>query len=143
MAGHKRIHGAVGGGLSDGIRHVQSVEIAGGQEAVHGAQADVIGVHVVGLRPAQFGHRGVGRGAHAGGLRSDDVVLAVRLVPNGDDFRARAPRGQHAGPQLRNGLVRETVSHSEGKSVDGQHGSAPIIIRGGCPAGFPCTKLIV
>ncbi len=112
MAREERLHGRIGSRLSDRLRHVQRVKIAGGQEAVHGAQADVIGVHVVGLLPAEFGDRRIGRGAHAIGLRSDDVMLSIRLVPDGDDFDA-ALRGEHAGAELRNGLVRKAISHTE------------------------------
>ena len=41
-------------GLPDGRGHVERVEIAGVDEAVHGAEIDVVGVHVIGPRPAQL-----------------------------------------------------------------------------------------
>ena len=110
-----------GGRLADGVGHVDGVEIAGGEEAVHGFQADVVGVDVVGLLPAQFAHRGVGRRADAAGFGADGRVLAVRLVPDRDDLGALLG-GQHAGAQLGLGLVGETVADAEGVFGQRQHG---------------------
>ena len=84
MPPHERFHVRRRGGLADGRGDVQRVEIAGVDEAVHGAQVDVIGVHVVGMFPAQFADGRIGGGPHAAGFGSDDQVLAIRFVPDGD-----------------------------------------------------------
>src|ERR1700683_971006 len=84
---------------------------------------------MVGLAPVQAGDGGIGGGAYAGGLGADDVVLAVRFIPDGDDFGALLT-GQNARTKLGGGLMSEAVPHTEGELVDGQHGSAMIIIRG-------------
>ena len=42
----------VGGGLADGGGHVERVEVAGVEEAVDGREIDVVGIHVIGARPA-------------------------------------------------------------------------------------------
>ena len=70
MAAHERFHVRRRGGLADGRGDVQRVEIAGIDEAVHGAQVDVIGVHVVGMFPAQFADGRIGGGLHAGRVRN-------------------------------------------------------------------------
>ena len=89
------------------------------QKAVHRFEADMVGVHVVGLPPAEFLHGGVGRGARAGRFGADDEVLAIRLVPDGNDFDALLRRHDE-GAQLRLGLTRKTVSHSERKFFEFQ-----------------------
>src|ERR1019366_5054127 len=106
--------------LADGRGYVERVEIAGIDEAVHGAQVDVIGVHVVGLLPARLPHRFIGGGAHAGGLRAHDAVLAIGFVPHGD-YGDAAGRRHYASLQLGLGLVRETVSYAEGEFFQGKH----------------------
>ena len=100
-------------GLTDRVGHVDRVEVARGQEAIDGFEADVVGVDVVRLLPAERLHRGVGRGPHARRLGADDRVLAVRLVPDRDDLDALLG-GQHAGPQLRLRLVREPIADADG-----------------------------
>ena len=120
MAVGERLDRVRGGGLADRIGHVDGVEIAGGEEAVHGFEADVVGVHVIGLLPAQFAHRGVGGRPHAGRRGADGGVLAVRLVPDRDDLGALFG-GQHAGAQLRLGLVREPVADADRVFRQRQH----------------------
>ena len=112
------------GRLADGGGHVERVEIAGVDEAVHGAEVDVVGIHVIGLRPAGLPHGLVGGGAHAGGFRADDAVLAIRFVPDGDDGDA-AVRRHRAGLQLGLGLVRETVPYADGEFFQGKHDGSP------------------
>src|ERR1035441_7336720 len=67
-------------------------------EAVHGTEVDVIGIHVVRVFPARQPHRLFGCGAHAGGLRAHDAVLAIRLVPD-RDYGDAAGRRHHASLQ--------------------------------------------
>ena len=84
MPAHEGFHVRRRGGLADGRGDVERVEIAGIDEAVHRAQVDVIGVHVVGMFPAQFTDGRIGGGPHAARFGSDDQVLAIRFVPDGD-----------------------------------------------------------
>ena len=111
MAARERCHVRRGGGLTDGRGDIQRIEIAGLDEAVDGAQVDVIGIHVVGMFPAEFTDSGIGGDLHAAGFGTDDEVLAIRFVPHGDDGDAGLP-GHDASCQLRLGLMREAVSHS-------------------------------
>ena len=120
MALDERVDAVRLGRLADGRGDVERVEIAGVDEAVHGAEADVVGIDVVGLLPARSPHRRVGRGAHARRFGADDGVLAVRFVPDGDDVDA-VVRRHHAGPQLGLGLMRETVADTEGEFFQGKH----------------------
>src|ERR1035441_5173888 len=110
--------------LSDGRRYVERVEVAGVDEAVYGAQVNMIGVHVVGLLPARLPYGFIGGGAHAGGLRAHNGVLAIRFVPNWD-YGDATGRRHHASLQLGLGLVRETVPYAEGELLQGEHDDPP------------------
>ena len=114
------VHAVRAGRLADGRGYVEGVEIAGVDEAIDGAEVDVIGVHVVGLFPAGLAYRCIGGGAHAGGFRADDAVLAIRFIPDRDDGDA-AGRRHHASLQLSLGLVRETVPYTDGEFFQGKH----------------------
>jgi hypothetical protein len=111
MPAHERFDVRRRGGLADGRGDVQRVEIAGIDEAVHRAQVDVIGVHVVRMFPAQFTDGRIGGGLHAARFGADDQVLAIRFVPDGDHGDAGLC-GHDASCQLRLCLMREAVSHS-------------------------------
>ena len=50
--GESRRPGGVGR-LTDGVRHVNGVEVTGIEKAVHGLQADVVSVHMVGAASTQ------------------------------------------------------------------------------------------
>jgi hypothetical protein len=104
-------------GLADGVRHVNREEIRRIEEGVHRFEPDVVGVHVPRFVPAEFFHRLLRCGAHAGWPRPDDVVLAIGLVPNRRDLDA-LPRRQHDRLQLRFGLVRKPVAHAKGKLAE-------------------------
>ena len=116
------------GRLPDCRRHVQRVEIAGVDEAVHGAEIDVIGVHVIRPRPAGLPHRIIGGSTHACGFRTHDAVLAIRFVPDGDHGDA-AVRGHRASLQLGLGLMRETVPYADGEFFQSKHDDTQIIIQ--------------
>ena len=84
------------------------------EEPVHRSQADMVGIHVIGLSPAQRLDRGIRRRAGAGRLGADDDVLAVGFVPDRDDLHALLG-GQHEGAQLGLGLPRKAVADSKRK----------------------------
>ena len=109
MPRHERLDFRVRGRLAREVGHVKREEVAGVEEIVHGLQADVVGVHVVGALPAQRPHGGVRLGAHAVGMCVDDEVFAVRLVPDGNDVHAQL-LGLHERPQLRLALTGEAVA---------------------------------
>ena len=73
----------------------------------------MVGIHVVLPLPAEIAHGLLGGAPHARRLGADDRMLAVGLVPHRHDVDALFRR-QHAGAQLRRGLVRETVAHADG-----------------------------
>src|ERR1019366_4389788 len=124
MTIEERLEALLPGRLSVGRGYVERVEIAGVDEAVYGAQVNVIGVHVVGLVPAGLPHRFIGGSAHASGLRAHDAMLAIRFIPDRDHGNA-AGRRHHASLQLGFGLVRETVPYAEGESFQGEHDVDP------------------
>ncbi|MEY3911676.1 MAG: hypothetical protein RLY37_1144, partial [Verrucomicrobiota bacterium] len=105
------------GGLGDEVGDIDSKEVGDADETLDGLQADVVGVEEVGGGPAEGLHGGVGRGAGAGRLGADDVVLAVGLVPDRDDFDAELLGGD-AGGELGFGFVGEAVAHAEGEFTD-------------------------
>ena len=49
MLVHERLHVRGGGGLADGIRHINREKIRRRDETIHGFEADVVGVHVIGF----------------------------------------------------------------------------------------------
>jgi len=61
--------------------------------------------------PGKFTDGGIGGDLHAAGFGTDDEVLAIRLIPDGDHGDAGL-LGHDASCQLRLGLMREAVSHS-------------------------------
>ena len=77
----------------------------------------MVGIEEVRGGPAEGLHGGVGRGAGAGRLGADDVVLAVGLVPDRHDLDAEL-LGREAGGELGFGFVGEAVAHAEGEFTD-------------------------
>ena len=108
------------GGLADVIGDIEGEEIAGRDEAIHRLEVDVVGIQQILARPAEFGHGLVG--GVAGGLRlgADDVVLAVRLVPDRCDVDAEVLGGDE-GLELCVRAVGEAVTDSEGVFGAGFH----------------------
>ena len=72
----------------------------------------MVGIQKVRLLPAQRLDRGINRRAALGGFGADGDMLAIGFVPNRDDVNAFAS-GAEAGLQLRLGLPRKPVAHSE------------------------------
>ena len=105
------------GGLGDEVGDVDGEEVGDADEALDGLQADVVGIEEVRSGPAEGLHGGVGRGAGARRLGSDDVVLAVGLVPDRHDLDAEL-LGRKAGGELGFGFVGEAVAHAEGEFTD-------------------------
>src|SRR5260221_11486039 len=99
--------------LTDEVGNVEGEEIARGEEAIGGDGGDVVGVEEVGEGPVEGLDGGVGGLARGGGLGADDHVLAVGLVPDGDDFDT-VGEGLDAGLQLGLGLVGEAVAGAYG-----------------------------
>ena len=64
------LHGVRRRRLADRVGDVDREEVAGGEEPVDRLEADVVGVDVIRLRPAELLHRGVGGGPHARRLAS-------------------------------------------------------------------------
>ena len=79
----------------------------------------MVGVAEVGQLPAERLDGGIRGLARRSGLGADDGVLAVRLVPHGNDLDAAVER-LYAGLQLRLGLVSEAVAGSDGIFVKHQ-----------------------
>src|SRR5690606_35069611 len=69
--------------LPDLLRHVDREEVTGLEERLDGVHADVIRVDMPWLLPAELLDGGPRRLEHAGGIRSDEGVLPMRLVPHG------------------------------------------------------------
>ena len=108
----ERLHGTRLRRQANGVGHVDRVEVAGRQEPIHRFEADVIGIDMVGLRPAQFHDGGVRGGAGAGRFGADGGVFAVGLVPDWDDLSPLL-RGHQAGAQLGPGLTGKPVADAE------------------------------
>ena len=70
----------------DKIGYVDGIEIAGAEEAANGLQVNVVGVAIVRQLPIESLDGGIGGSARRGWFGADDGVLAIRLVPNRDDF---------------------------------------------------------
>ncbi len=107
--------------LPDGAGDIERVEIAGVDEAVHGAEIDVVGVHVVGKGPAERAYRGIGGAADGARFTAHDQVLAIGFIP--DRNHVHPAGGSHAaGLELGFGLVGEAVAHTERVFFQRKHG---------------------
>jgi hypothetical protein len=127
MPGNKGLDGPRICRLTDPVGHIDGVEIRCGEEPVYGAEIDVVGIHVIGLGPAEFVDGGVCGGTNTIRLRSDNVVLAVGLVPDGDHVNA-ALGGHPAGVELRFSLVCKPIPDADrvfGKNQIGRHKGTP------------------
>ncbi len=77
----------------------------------------MIGIHMPAMFPVQGGHRLLRGGEHARGFAPDEVVLAVALVPDGNDRDAEAG-DELAGEELRLRLMRKAIANSKGIFFD-------------------------
>ena len=119
-------HGFVGGGLADGVRHVDGEEVTGREELVDGAEPDVVGVdEVVALPPAALDGR-IGFGAHVFGSGADEGMLPVGLVPHRRDGHPALPGGLES-PELGLPFHAEAVADSHGELRDAAH-SKPAVV---------------
>ena len=126
VALYKGIDGGLLRGLAYRVSHVEREEIRGRNEAVHGGEVDVIGIHSVGGLPAERGDGAIGLSADTGRLCADDHVLAIALVPDRGDHHAGGC-GHRAGVQLCLALLCETVTYAERESTQDEcviHGYA-------------------
>ena len=120
MATHKGVNRIRIGGLADVVGDVDGEEIAGREEAIDRGQGDVVGVAEVRVYPTKRLDRSIGGCARGGGLGADYAVLAVRLIPDGNDFFAGSFR-KNACFELCFGLMSEAVAHSDGKFAKYRH----------------------
>ena len=109
---HKGLHVRRTGGFADAVGHVNRVKIRIRNKAVNGFKADMVGVHMIGLVPAEFPDGGIGGGARAGRVAADDGVFPVGFVPDGNKKRAEFG-GPDASAKLRLALMRKTVADAE------------------------------
>ena len=112
MTVHKRLHVRRVGGFADAVGHVNREEIRRRHETVHRFEADMVGVHMIGIFPAKRLHRRIGFGPQTGRLGADEGVFAVGFVPDRDECRAQFRR-QDAGTELRPALMAKTVAHAK------------------------------
>ena len=82
-------------GLTNRVGYVNREEIARLNEAADGFQRNVVCVAEVGLLPIERLDCGIGSLPNRGRLGTNDRVLAIRLVPDGDNFDPIFDR-QHA-----------------------------------------------
>ena len=112
MAVAKRLHLLGISGFTNRIGHVNREEIRIRNEAVHGFEPDVVGVHVVWFLPAERSDCGLGGGTGAGGFGTDEAVLAVGFIPDRNNFNALLGKFD-AGLQLSLCLMSKPVSNSK------------------------------
>ena len=101
------------GGLADAVRHINREKIRRRNKAIHRFEADMVGVHMIRLLPAERLHSGIRLGPQAGRLGADERVFAVGFVPDGNEFCAEFSR-LNAGLQLRPALMSKPVAHAKG-----------------------------
>jgi len=106
VAAGKGLHAFGIGGFANRVGHVNREEIRGRDETIHGFEPDVVGVHVIWFLPAERLYRRIRLGAQTGRFGADELVFAIRLVPDGNNIRAKLG-GQDARAKLRVALVRK------------------------------------
>src|SRR5690242_17760813 len=97
--------------LPDEISDVDGVEIAGRQESLDSLQPHMIGIDKVRPLPAQQLNRCIGLMANRGRLRADDVVFAIRLVPDRRHLYAALQR-LHTRAQLGWSLTSKSIARA-------------------------------
>lgn len=107
------------GGFADAVGDVDGEEIGRRDKTIDGFEANVVGIDVVGLFPAEGFDGGVGFGAEARRFGADEGVFAVGFVPDGNEVRAEFG-GELAGAELGFSLVSEAVTHAEGEFSEGE-----------------------
>ncbi len=112
------------GGLADEVGDVEREEVAMGREAVHGGEADVVRVDMVGAVPSGLLDGGLGRRPLVGGLGPDEVMLPVALVPYDGDLHALLASLPEGG-DLGRALPAEPVPRSYRVLLDGLHAANP------------------
>ena len=74
--------------FSDPIRDVNGIKIRVREEPVHRLEPNMVGIDMIGLRPAEFLDGGIGGGASGRRFGTDGGVFAIGFVPDGDDIHA-------------------------------------------------------
>jgi hypothetical protein len=108
------------GRLSGEVGDIDRKEVAAGEEGLDGLEADVVGIHEVGLGPAEGAHGSVRLLAEARGLGADEGVFAVGFVPDGMDGNA-LEGGVVDGGELGDTLAAEAVAGAKGEAGQGFH----------------------
>ena len=116
MALHKILNAGCLCGLANEVGHVDGEKVAGIKEATYGFKGDVVGIKKVGQLPVERLDGGIGGLARGSRFGADDVVFAIRFVPNGNHFDT-ALKSLGAGLKLRLGLMSKPVSSPDGKFV--------------------------
>ena len=116
-------HESVDGGLlclfSNEVGDVDGIEIAGCDEALDSCEIDVVGIAEILFRPAQLFDCLVGCRACTGRFGTNDEMLAIGFVPDGDYIDASIS-GLDAGLQLCLRLMGEAVADTDRKFVQSQ-----------------------
>jgi hypothetical protein len=112
------------GKRADEIGDSDGEKIARSDEAVHGLEADMVGVHVIGVLPAEGGDCGIGLGAEVFGPGLHEHVLAVGLVPDGMDGKAGVA-GLEDGGELCLALMGKAIAHAKGVFFKGHIAGVP------------------
>ncbi len=97
--------------LANLFRYIEGEKIAWLKKSLDGRERDVICVHKVSGFPSQRLHGGVRGCTCLSGIRPNDRVLAIALVPHRHDLDACFGRKQ-ARRQLRPGLVCKSIPYA-------------------------------
>ena len=106
--------------LTDLVRDVDGEKIRIRQKTIDRFQANVIGIDVPAVLPSERLDRGLRRGAHTRRIGTNQGVLPIRFVPDGDDVRA-VGSDELTGTQLRFGLMGETIAYANGVFLEDEH----------------------
>ena len=132
---HRQAFGT--GRLARVVGDIEREEITRRNESIHRVQVDVIGIHKVGRGPVQRLHSGIRLGAETLGLRADEGVLAVGLVPNRMKRHTSHGGGLDRG-KLGLALMGEAVAHADGESWEFFHNDG--IQVWWCGGGYRMTR---
>src|SRR5690349_5442298 len=108
MARDKDIHAVTA--LADRCCYIHGEEVARVEVAVDRSKVDVVGIHMIGMLPADLADGLIGSPSDTLGSGADHIMFAVGFVPDRNDGHAEGG-GFRAGLQLSTGLVGEAVAN--------------------------------